>query len=101
MARQLQHLVDGVPTLSHRLQREPFVEHQGVVMKASVKGVERLLPFRRSQRNEDAERALSIGHVVGTVELRLGEASGLRLVGRGDQPQRYRPQPARALGGRR
>ena len=98
MLRELQHLIDGVRPLRRRLQREPFVEHQRVVVEALVKGVERRLPLRRLKRHEDAERTLPIGHVVGPIELRLGERCRLRSSAADKQAERDRAQPADTLG---
>ena len=101
MLRELQHLVDRVGALRRGLQREPFVEHQRVVVEALVEGVERRLPLGRVERDEHAERALAVGHVVGARRTAPWRAPPpARVVGRGEQAQRDRAQPADALGAR-
>ena len=89
----------GVTALRRRLEPEPFVEDQSVVLEAIVEGVERGGALRSVQRGEDRERALPIGHIIGGVILRLGQCRAARRVGGGDQPERNRAQAAQTLGG--
>ena len=57
-------------------------------MEAIVEGVERLTPLRRVERHENAEGALAIGHIVGSVELRFREIRSSRLVRRRNEAKR-------------
>ena len=44
---------------------------------------------------------MTVGHVVGGIELRLGELSRTRWIGRCDETQRNAAEPAYTLGARR
>ena len=91
-------LVDGLAPLRRRLQREPFVDHQRIVLETIVEGAERGLALRLVERRQDRERALAIGHVVGRVELRLGELGAALWIARRKQAERHALEPAGALG---
>src|SRR5689334_11801777 len=90
--------LNGVSPLRRRLKRKPLVEHQGVVVKTLVEGVQGGLAFGRIQRNEDAERTLPVGHIVGPIELRLCEGRRLRFVTAGKEAKRNSAKATNALG---
>ena len=97
-----QHLVERVRTLRRGLQREPFVEHQRVVVEALVEGVERGLRAR-ARRATPGCRARPGGRSY-CRRRRTAPWQAPRLAARRRppaSPSATRAQPADALGARR
>ena len=82
VAEQTGDHVDGVRPLRHGLQREPLVDHQGVVAPPGVEVGERLVPLGQVALGEQAERRDHIGHVVGAPELGKAPVAALRAAAR-------------------
>ena len=87
MSGEPQHLVDGIGPLSRGLQREPFVEHQRVVVETLVEGVERLLTLRCSSETSAPSAPWRSVILSAAVELRLCNDPPRAIVGGRKQAQ--------------
>ena len=102
MLGQPQHLVERVGALRRGLEREPFVEHQRIVVEARRRK-RRAPPAAPARRATPARRARPGGRSCcrRASNCALASAAACAGVGRGEQAERDGAQPAHALGARR
>ena len=93
--------IERVGARCRGLQRKPLVDHQPVGAEAVVEVSEGGIAFRSVEHRQNGERALSVGHVVRRIILRLGQRRAARGIAGSEQGQRDRLQSADALGGAR
>ena len=98
MVGQVDHLIHRVGPHRQRLGGEPLVEHQAIVAIARVKVRKGSVALGRIDVRENTQGALPVGHIVGGVELVLGDAGHVSRLARHHEAERDVAQPPRALG---
>src|SRR5579871_4839247 len=72
MPRQHAHSPRRIRQRRHRLDREPFVQHQVVATPARMERIEGRLPFRTIDCRQHCQRCQYVSHILPCIELSLG-----------------------------
>ena len=96
MLRQRVNVRDHLRVERERLQGEPLVDHQRIVLVAVIERRQPRLALGAIEPAQHHQRALTVGHVVGRVILLRGKPGSKGGIGGGEEHQRLRLDLARA-----